>query len=57
MHIKILLVCISVHHTCAWCPQRPEEGIRAPGTRVTDHYDLLPLKLFFFSLQAGNVAQ
>ena len=24
-----------VYHMHAWCPQRPEEGIRFPGTGVT----------------------
>lgn len=24
-----------VHHLCAWCMWRPEEGIGAPGTGVT----------------------
>ena len=25
---------MSVYQVCAWCPQRPEEGIRSPGTGV-----------------------
>jgi len=24
---------------CVWCPQKPEEGNRSPGTRVTDDCD------------------
>jgi hypothetical protein len=24
---------------CPWCPQRPEETIRSPGTGVTDDYE------------------
>lgn len=27
--------CIYVHHLCAWCPKKPEEGIRCSGTEVT----------------------
>lgn len=26
----------NVYHVNAWCPGRPEEGSRSPGTRVTD---------------------
>jgi hypothetical protein len=29
-----------VCHMCAWCSQRPEEGIRSPGTEVTDSCEL-----------------
>ena len=25
-----------VCHVCAWCSQRPEEGVRSPTTAVTD---------------------
>lgn len=24
--------CVSIHHVCAWCPRRIEEGDRSPGT-------------------------
>lgn len=27
---------LSACQMCAWCPQRPEEGARANGARVTD---------------------
>ena len=30
--------CIYVHHLCAWCPKKPEEGIRCPGNGVIDDY-------------------
>jgi hypothetical protein len=33
---SILGMSISVHHISAWCPQRSEEGVGFPGTRVTD---------------------
>ena len=32
----ILHVCMYVHHMCAWCQRRSEEGIRSPGTGVMD---------------------
>lgn len=32
----ILPVYMSVHHKCAWCPQRSEEVIRSLGTEVID---------------------
>jgi hypothetical protein len=32
----VLLACMSVHHVCAWCPQRAEEGVRSPETGVLD---------------------
>lgn len=41
MCMVILSACVSVHHVCDWCPQRPEEGIRSPGIWVADHYKLL----------------
>jgi hypothetical protein len=31
---SILYECIFVHHMCAWCPQKSEEGIGPPRTRV-----------------------
>lgn len=27
---------VSVHHICAWYPQRPGKDIRSPGTGRTD---------------------
>lgn len=33
--------CTSVHHTCAWYLQRPEEGTVLPGTGATDGFELL----------------
>lgn len=38
--IKVLPACMFVSHMCAGYPQRPEEGIRSPGTRVTDGWGL-----------------
>lgn len=32
---------MSVHHMCAWCPQRPEEGDGSPGTGATGGRQLL----------------
>jgi hypothetical protein len=32
----ILPARMSVHHVNAWCPRRSEEGVRFPGTQVTD---------------------
>lgn len=29
-----------MYHVLAWCPERSEEGIRYPGTGVTDSYEL-----------------
>lgn len=31
-----MLMCMYVHHVCAWCPQRSEDGIRSLGTGVTE---------------------
>jgi hypothetical protein len=31
---ECVIACMSVYHMDAWCPQRPEEGIRSPGTVV-----------------------
>lgn len=33
-------ICMSVYHVHA-CTQSPEEGIRSPGTGVTDNCDCL----------------
>ena len=32
-------VCLCI--TCMWCPRRPEEGVRAPETEVTDGFEPL----------------
>lgn len=29
-----------MHHICAWCMLRPEEGIRYPRVRVTEGWEL-----------------
>jgi hypothetical protein len=34
------LACMSVYHICAWCPGKPEEGVRFSGTGVTDSCEL-----------------
>lgn len=35
MFIGILLACVYVHHVCASCLKRPEEGVGTLGTGVT----------------------
>jgi hypothetical protein len=40
MCMCILSECIHVHHVHVWCPWKLEHGIRSPGTRVTDDYEL-----------------
>lgn len=30
IHMGVLSACKSVHHMCAWCLQRPEEGDLGP---------------------------
>lgn len=30
---------VSVHHMCAWCPQRSEESVGSPETGVMDNYE------------------
>lgn len=32
----VLPACMHVYHVCAWYLQRPEEGVRSPGTEVID---------------------
>lgn len=34
MCMDVLPTCMSVHQVHAWCPQRPEGGVRSPGTGV-----------------------
>ena len=41
MCVDALPAYMSVHHMCAWCPQKPEEGVRSPGTGGTDGCELL----------------
>jgi hypothetical protein len=36
MCVGNLLTSMSVYCVCSWCLRRPEEGVRSPGTRVTD---------------------
>lgn len=31
----VLPACMSAHSMCAWCSQRPEDGVRSPGADVT----------------------
>ena len=38
--MSVLPACTHVHCVQVWCPQRPEEGTRSPGTGVTDGCDL-----------------
>lgn len=32
--MNVLPLCVSVHHICAWYPQRSKEGTSSPGTGV-----------------------
>ena len=34
--MSVFSACVAVYHRCAWCPQKPEEGIGSPGTRIID---------------------
>ena len=36
----VLLACMSVHHMCAWCVCKLEEGVRVPVSRITDDWGL-----------------
>ena len=36
-----LYVCMYVHHVYAWCPQRPEDGVRSSGSGVTNDCETL----------------
>ena len=36
MPVSVLPACTSVSHVDTWCPRRPEENARPPGTGVTD---------------------
>lgn len=43
---KCLPTCISVHHVCAWCSQRPEKGMwfsRSWGTGGVSHHVVLEI--------------
>ena len=33
------LACVYLSTTYMQCPQRPEEGVRSPGTEVTDGFE------------------
>lgn len=33
---RCLLACTSLHRAYAWCPQKSAEGVRVPGTGVTN---------------------
>lgn len=33
---SVLLACVYVHHIHVWYSQKPEEGVRIPGTGVTN---------------------
>lgn len=46
MHMNILPGSMFVYHIHAWCPQRSEELVRFPGTRVSGSCKLL--------MDAGN---
>lgn len=36
MCMGVFPICISMHHVHASCSMRPEEGVRSPGTWITD---------------------
>lgn len=36
MAVNILLICVYVYYTPAWCPQWSEKGFRFPGTGVNN---------------------
>jgi hypothetical protein len=40
MYVDILSEFMYVYHTCALCPQKPEENIGSPRTRVKGHFEL-----------------
>lgn len=37
----VLPSCIYMHHVYAWQPQKPQEGIKFPGSGVTDDCETL----------------
>lgn len=37
--MDVLLACVFVHHTYAWCPAEAQEEVRFSGTGVTDGCD------------------
>lgn len=39
MYVGVLPAHVSVNHICVWCPQRLEEEIGSPGTKVADACD------------------
>lgn len=39
MQVDECSACMSMHHMGAWCPQKSEEDIRAPGTRLTSPWN------------------
>ena len=40
MYMSVLSGCMYVHHMCAWCLRRPEEGVGSPGTGAMDGCEL-----------------
>ena len=36
----VLPACMSVHHMCVWCACKLEQGVRVPGTRIADNWEL-----------------
>lgn len=36
MFMDTLPKCICMQHSHFWCPKMPAEGIRSPGTEITD---------------------
>lgn len=43
-----------MHHTCTQCPESPEEGIKPPGTGVTDGFASTQFRQIIITVQTGN---
>jgi hypothetical protein len=57
MCMSILPAYMSMQHLCTWYPQRTEEGVRTPGTGITDSCEPLcgDLELTLSSLEEHPV--
>jgi hypothetical protein len=57
IHLDVLSVCVSVHHTRAWCLLRPEKGVGSPGAEVTGSCEMswMCWKSNFGSLEEQSV--
>lgn len=50
MNVTVLAACRYVYHVQAWCPLSPEDGVKCPGTGVTDIYK----PSCFLGIQSGS---